>query len=1068
MDPGNDNRSRSPSPPPAQPQNAPCGGPAHQQNGNANAEGRDQENAQQLYDPSVHKIALVRFYGHTSANTKTTTVDTSLIHKFDYSRPIGDYLVPRQDAKGLISYEPAQVIKLAATRGELEFDKNAPINKDKRTVFSKKRYSNLFDHLLARDGPIGGEDDEESLCSNNSEDGDQENAKKTTTKKIQKGNKRNPKKPPKKKVPQPKEVSQEDLEILEFQAKEMPGLQFSIDDQGELQDLKIRLVRTESERAELEAKLGQVVREKRIQDEMIERLALRIDSLERNERNQLQDQDSHHEPVRRRLNMDDLNSLPSTSRDSGNGSRSVRTIHRATIIGKRRYKPPKNSERKDLGNFTPSDYQKFKTYEVMKPGELWVTKDPKTGEEIIMKHLCFNESIPNESWLTFKNKEPSVFARDCFRAFYTEERAANRAVNIDRCNQQLDFNSPRKPLTPKKFACLKVMYERQVDKKVPREKRQVMKKKLNDILGQVINTAFQSQKQRQGEESSSDLGSMSSQFISDPEVERPLHDEHRSSRPNAPSSSCASSLHGSRATFSRPLSPLPPSTSSRSTTTRHNTSHRSETLCSRKLPPFSAEPGQAQFVSPARESRANELESTYDRPRSPLTSAPSHRQFNGLSPSHRSGTDHHRARLPVSSRPHQAATNIAPSRNRTAHDPENTYSPLRSPAPTPSPRGSFTSKSLSYRSGTTHCRARFPFSSGLEETATTLPARKSAQDPENTYDQLRSPATSASSRGFFTRKSPSYRSRTAYSRLRSPVSSGSAQVPSTPPSRNISAQSSLKTYDQQRSPPPLASSRGSFTRKSPSNRSRTAYSRLRSPVSSGSAQVSSTPPLRNISAQSSLKTYDQQRSPPPSASSRSPFTRKSPSNRSVTDYGRVRSPLSSGPGQLASTSPSHNKSSQGWQKTDDHQRPPPHSASSRGSFTRQSPSHHSGTAFGRLHSLPLGPGQEASTLPSHNGPTHGSRLRYNPPCSPSKQNQFRKSPKALPGRRSPPKKRQRVGEIEGCKWLSRPMSDTEPSRMNVKSEQSRITNTSESPSLLNPAKRPKRRLQILSSSSSTE
>ncbi|KAJ8671018.1 hypothetical protein QAD02_002277 [Eretmocerus hayati] len=216
------------------------------------------------YDPSVHRIALVRFYGHTSATSATTTVDVSLIHKFDWSRPLGDYLVPRQDTKGLITYEPAQVLKLAATRGELEYEKNAPINPDKRIVFSKKRYTNLFDHLLARDGPIGGEDNEQSLTSSNSEDEEKENKKKSRSKKVQKANKRNAKKIQKKKVPQPKQIEQEDLEILEFQAREMPGLNFNIEDEGELQDLKIRLVRTESERAGLEAKLAQVIREKRI------------------------------------------------------------------------------------------------------------------------------------------------------------------------------------------------------------------------------------------------------------------------------------------------------------------------------------------------------------------------------------------------------------------------------------------------------------------------------------------------------------------------------------------------------------------------------------------------------------------------------------------------------------------------------------------------------------------------------------------------------------------------------------------------------------------------------------
>ncbi|KAJ8677837.1 hypothetical protein QAD02_013624 [Eretmocerus hayati] len=345
-------------------------------------------------------------------------------------------------------------VAVTASRGELEFEKNAPINEDKRTVFSKKRYSNLFDHLLPRDGPIGGKDDEESQSSSKSEDEDKGNGTKPEKGKIQKGKQPKLKKNTKKKVLKPKEMSRADLEILEFQAKEMPGLNFHIEDEGELQDLKIRLVRTESERAELEAKLAQVIREKRIQDEMIQRLALRIDSLEENQLQQAQVIED--QPVRRRLNMEDCNSVPSTSRDSGNGSRnSARSILRARIICNKRYEPPKNRERKDLGNFTPSDYGRFKSYEIMKPGELWVHKDPKTGEETVMKHLCFNESVPNENWATFKNKEPSVFARDCFRAFYSEEEAANKAVNIDRCNQQLNFRSPRKPLTPKRFACLK-------------------------------------------------------------------------------------------------------------------------------------------------------------------------------------------------------------------------------------------------------------------------------------------------------------------------------------------------------------------------------------------------------------------------------------------------------------------------------------------------------------------------------------------------------------------------------------------------------------------------------------
>ncbi|KAJ8686835.1 hypothetical protein QAD02_022629 [Eretmocerus hayati] len=77
------------------------------------------------------------------------------VHKHNPVDPLRDYLIPRQDSKGLISYGAAQIPKDA----NLQISKVEPLNPRRRNM-GRGYHSEIYDELMERDGPIGDEDDE--------------------------------------------------------------------------------------------------------------------------------------------------------------------------------------------------------------------------------------------------------------------------------------------------------------------------------------------------------------------------------------------------------------------------------------------------------------------------------------------------------------------------------------------------------------------------------------------------------------------------------------------------------------------------------------------------------------------------------------------------------------------------------------------------------------------------------------------------------------------------------------------------------------------------------------------
>ncbi|KAJ8675094.1 hypothetical protein QAD02_010880 [Eretmocerus hayati] len=216
-------------------------------------------------------------------------------------------------------------------------------------------------------------------------------------------------------VPKVNAVDPANLEILEFQAREMPGLNLHTDENDEIQDLKARLIISENARVEAEAKLNREIQEKKIQEEMISCLATRIE--------QLGNQSRH--PVNRELKYND-EPKPSTSSmadgDSGNQmiplkGRKIRyarsfesdpqpscstkyseshppsesgTVREQGERGLRGHakKPHKKSKfrrrrqpRRERGVFTEEQYAISRADEKLPPGAYWTFTNPKTGEK---------------------------------------------------------------------------------------------------------------------------------------------------------------------------------------------------------------------------------------------------------------------------------------------------------------------------------------------------------------------------------------------------------------------------------------------------------------------------------------------------------------------------------------------------------------------------------------------------------------------------------------------------------------------------------------------------------------
>ncbi|KAJ8677467.1 hypothetical protein QAD02_013254 [Eretmocerus hayati] len=222
-------------------------------------------------DDDAHTLALAKFYNVEAGLPRTGIVPIALIHKFNRSNPLTDYLVPRQNGRGEISYEPAQILKTGI--------------------------------IVDRDGPVGEEFEQQRDDDNDSGDDqrechDREQKECESEREICDEPPRRKMKKQSKKVPQPKKISSEDMAILEYQAREMPGIHLNADEDDETRQMKIRLVTSESARIELEAKVNQLSQNKRIQDEVIERLALRVEQLEESTRG------AHHQGACRSLTME--------------------------------------------------------------------------------------------------------------------------------------------------------------------------------------------------------------------------------------------------------------------------------------------------------------------------------------------------------------------------------------------------------------------------------------------------------------------------------------------------------------------------------------------------------------------------------------------------------------------------------------------------------------------------------------------------------------------------------------------------------------------------------------------
>ncbi|KAJ8678121.1 hypothetical protein QAD02_013908 [Eretmocerus hayati] len=380
---------------------------------NENSDDDDSE----IQEPEEDKFALAKFYRYEAGIPQTNIIPTKLVHKFNPEDPLTDYLVPRQDGKGLITHEPTQILKVAKSRQKLKISNVEPLNPKRRNM-KKGYHSDIYKDLIKRDGPIADEDhelvnrngdeeaqSEEGNDSDNHEDENQavdRNADEVAQHSSTNGyNHVDPKaqapkkvrKQRSKKVPRPKTISAEDMAILEYQAQEMPGIDINIDEEEESREMKIRLIKSESSRIELESKVSQLHAEKRIQDELIERLAERVEQLEKNS------EQNTRQGARRILTMDfgapsmsqhsglhshtseSHRSRQETSQDSGMNSH-TREAYRSRQLMKTTCRREKKS-RKDVANLTPSDDTLYKSYEKYKPLEKWTYKYPVTGVEVI-------------------------------------------------------------------------------------------------------------------------------------------------------------------------------------------------------------------------------------------------------------------------------------------------------------------------------------------------------------------------------------------------------------------------------------------------------------------------------------------------------------------------------------------------------------------------------------------------------------------------------------------------------------------------------------------------------------
>ncbi|KAJ8669534.1 hypothetical protein QAD02_000793 [Eretmocerus hayati] len=122
-----------------------------------NPDSDDENSTNEQAEPDT--FALAKLYRGEAGIPPTGIVPSNLIHTFHPKQPLRDYLVPRQDSKGLITYEPAQILKIANSRKELEITNEEPLN-PKRGRMKKARHSDVYNVLIKRDGPIGDEDNE--------------------------------------------------------------------------------------------------------------------------------------------------------------------------------------------------------------------------------------------------------------------------------------------------------------------------------------------------------------------------------------------------------------------------------------------------------------------------------------------------------------------------------------------------------------------------------------------------------------------------------------------------------------------------------------------------------------------------------------------------------------------------------------------------------------------------------------------------------------------------------------------------------------------------------------------
>ncbi|KAJ8671019.1 hypothetical protein QAD02_002278 [Eretmocerus hayati] len=572
--------------------------------------------------------------------------------------------------------------------------------------------------------------------------------------------------------------------------------------------------------------------------------------------------DDQHQSARRRLNMEDCNSAPGTSKDSGIESKTgktIRTIHRARIIGNTRYKPLKNRERKDLGNFTPSDYKKFKEYETMNPGELWVHKDPKTGEE---------DSIGNIIILSAGEESSSDLGSMSQLDFLSDEGSQGPSQNVHRSTRQTTTSSPNASFSRRSPGAAHVapasvsLASTQSPvtssrRKSPSHCSQNTYRRIRVPLSPAPSTRSSYQthpSQTSFSQQRSPLPSASAQDAISP-----------SSR-NSP-------RRDSRMTSNRDRSPVL-SASIRPSFARRRPANRSKTDKSCPRPPVTTAQGQTSPTLSSCNTPLRGSRTTHGRQRSPVLSALVRGSYSRQSPVHRSGSTNRHPRSPLPAKEDQ--TLLTPPCYSNPSRGSRTHSQPRSPIASASARSSFASKSSAPQLGMSDRRLRSPIPTGQGRASSTISSsNRSWNGSRIEFTLPLSRASVASVQNPITLESLGTRPAVTHERPRSPLSTEAGQASLTLSSTNRSG----VEYSRPHTSVSRASVRDPLTLGSDATRSGTTPARPRSPVSMKPGQASFTLSSSGRPLNGSRQAYSRPRSPLPATPVRGSFTR-SPEHRS--------------------------------------------------------------------------------------------------------------------------------------------------------------------------------------------